>query len=108
MGETGKFGYTIILFHKHLQNSPTYLQCVHMVNRFGHLVDLYAWSPHCLNLDGVSSTGKNVIGVVGTQTLERVLEYYTHPLSINTWILIVLSKWGQKQAEKRDRKKESI
>lgn len=38
-----------------------------MVNRFGHLVDLYAWSPHCLNLDGVSSTGKNVIGVIGTQ-----------------------------------------
>lgn len=23
-------------------------------DRFGHLVDLYAWSPHCMNLDGVS------------------------------------------------------
>lgn len=47
-----------------------------------------------MNLDGVSSTGKNVIRVVGTQTLERVLEYYTDHLSINTWILIVLRKWG--------------
>ncbi|KAK4739391.1 hypothetical protein R3W88_003088 [Solanum pinnatisectum] len=28
-------------------------------DRFGHLVDLYAWSPHCMNLDGVSSTGND-------------------------------------------------
>lgn len=28
-------------------------------DRFGHLVDLYAWNPHCLNLDGVSRTGND-------------------------------------------------
>ncbi|KAK4339746.1 hypothetical protein RND71_041208 [Anisodus tanguticus] len=28
-------------------------------DRFGHLVDLYAWSPHCLNLDGVSPKGND-------------------------------------------------
>lgn len=28
-------------------------------DRFGHLVDLYAWNPHCQNLDGVSPTGND-------------------------------------------------
>ncbi|CAI9103550.1 OLC1v1002053C1 [Oldenlandia corymbosa var. corymbosa] len=28
-------------------------------DRFGHLVDLYAWNPHCRNLDGISSSGND-------------------------------------------------
>ncbi|CAL5378570.1 unnamed protein product [Camellia sinensis] len=26
-------------------------------DRFGHLVDVYAWNPHCRNLDGISPSG---------------------------------------------------
>ncbi|XP_057464679.1 uncharacterized protein LOC130754475 [Actinidia eriantha] len=28
-------------------------------DRFGHLVDLYAWNPHCRNLDGISPSGND-------------------------------------------------
>lgn len=28
-------------------------------DRFGHLVDMYAWTPHCRNLDGISPTGND-------------------------------------------------
>ncbi|KAK9941494.1 hypothetical protein M0R45_007200 [Rubus argutus] len=28
-------------------------------DRFGHLVDLYAWNPHCRYLDGISSSGND-------------------------------------------------
>lgn len=27
------------------------------MNRFGHLVDLYAWNPHCRYLDGLGPSG---------------------------------------------------
>ncbi|KAA8536733.1 hypothetical protein F0562_029211 [Nyssa sinensis] len=28
-------------------------------DRFGHLVDLYAWNPHCRNLDGIGPSGND-------------------------------------------------
>ncbi|KAL7235353.1 hypothetical protein ACSBR1_018785 [Camellia fascicularis] len=28
-------------------------------DRFGHLVDVYAWNPHCRNLDGISPSGND-------------------------------------------------
>ncbi|KAI5658549.1 hypothetical protein M9H77_27342 [Catharanthus roseus] len=28
-------------------------------DRYGHLVDLYAWNPHCQNLDGISPSGND-------------------------------------------------
>lgn len=31
----------------------------HGGDRFGHLVDLYTWTPHCRHLDGISPTGND-------------------------------------------------
>lgn len=31
--------------------------CLLYVNRFGHLVDLYSWNPHCRYLDGLGPSG---------------------------------------------------
>ena len=28
-----------------------------LLNRFGHLVDLYGWNPHCRYLDGTGPSG---------------------------------------------------
>lgn len=29
-----------------------------VADRFGHLVDVYAWNPHCRYLDGMGPSGK--------------------------------------------------
>lgn len=37
--------------------SPNVLFGTSCVNRYGHLVDLYAWNPHCRYLDGKGPSG---------------------------------------------------
>jgi hypothetical protein len=34
------------------------------MNRFGHLVDLYAWTPHCRYLDGLGPSGTSRINKI--------------------------------------------
>lgn len=41
----------------HTLNLVQILICFFHMNRFGHLVDIYAWNPHCRYLDGLGPSG---------------------------------------------------
>lgn len=58
-----------------LYQAHIFVTCVHSVSsirryRFGHLVDLYAWNPHCRYLDG---TGPSDSGMQNWDTLKLKL-----------------------------------
>ena len=44
--------------------------------RFGHLVDLYAWNPHCRHLDG--------LGPSGNYRIEIFVSFFSNP-AIDCW-----------------------
>ncbi|GFZ07224.1 heme binding protein [Actinidia rufa] len=61
-------GYEVDIMHFSIGNAvPGRLYGGNMIDntqgnggdRFGHLVDLYAWNPHCRNLDGISPSGND-------------------------------------------------
>ncbi|THG11082.1 hypothetical protein TEA_002613 [Camellia sinensis var. sinensis] len=57
-------------------------------DRFGHLVDVYAWNPHCRNLDGISPSGPS-----GSQ-LFPILEAVSDGISVLPGLLPVTLEDG--------------
>lgn len=45
------------------------------VCRFGHLVDLYSWNPHCRYLDGIGPKGTSI------SKMQKVSSYLSFPLN---------------------------
>lgn len=43
--------------HNLILVSTLFISLSFVVNRFGHLVDVYAWTPHCRYLDGLGPSG---------------------------------------------------
>ncbi|KAK6120138.1 hypothetical protein DH2020_046044 [Rehmannia glutinosa] len=53
-------GHEVDIMHFSLGNAiPGRLYGGNPANRFGHLVDVYAWNPHCRYLDGISPLGND-------------------------------------------------